>query len=204
VIRKLLISMGSSVVCGAVVLAATMTKGMAIDITTFSFTNNSGNTSGTVTGVIYGLTPNETNGTPTDVEITSYPTAINNGAYKSLPAASEDTPWDIFNAQSYTTVGDAVTTDASGNITSGYIFIDSGQSTYFYLSATSSHLQVQTAGPYNSVIASATSIDPQVVPWSDPSGGSLPAIGAVLGIGVMRKAKQFQKAKVGSSQLEKV
>ena len=197
--------MGTSVVCGAVVLASTMTKGMALDIT-FSFTNTGGNTSGTVTGVIYGLTANETNGTPTDVEITSYPTALNSGAVSALPTASSNTPWDIFNDQSYTTLSDHVTTDATGNITSGSILVLNG-SNIFNLSSTASYLEVITAmqGKVNEVQASATSFnDPQAVPWSDPSGGSLPAIGAVLGIGVMRKAKQFQKAKVGSSQLEKV
>lgn len=207
-LRKLLIRIGSIVVAGAVVQSVAAGKSMALDLD-FSFTNVDGTVTGTVTGVILGLMANESN-VSNDVQITSYPSGINIGAEQALPAASNQNPWDIANAVALGYENDSsITTDANGDITGGAIQIVNGyngltlnpaaQYAVLYVNNGDSGNFVQ-----NDLNGFTTSPATSVVPWSDPSGGSLPAIGAVLGIGVMRKAKQFQKAKVGSSQLEKV
>ena len=73
-----------TLIAAAVALAAPLSA-HALDFD-FSFTNTSGNTAGTVTGEIFGLTDNATSA-PTDVVITSYPAALT-----GLPAA----PWDLY------------------------------------------------------------------------------------------------------------
>jgi hypothetical protein len=84
----------------------------------FSFNDVIGNTGGTVTGEIFGLTDDTTNEAATDLVIYSYP------AGQSLPSA----PWDIFNAPGYTVFFNDFTV-SDGQITAAEFYVvntDSG------------------------------------------------------------------------------
>jgi hypothetical protein len=72
----------------------------------FSFTNSTGNVSGTVTGEIFGLADNTSNEAATDIVIDSYPSGL------GFPS----TPWDVFNMSGITVVTNSFTV-SGGEIT---------------------------------------------------------------------------------------
>jgi hypothetical protein len=127
---------------------------------TFSFTNtNPGYTSGTVTGILYGLTDNGSPGPATDVLITSYPAATCNGSSCGLPNDTSAFGWSI-------STNDF--TETSGSIQSGF-FQAQWQSPPFSTNPADAPLVLNTASDQGAFgIYLVGGINPEVVEIQGP------------------------------------
>jgi hypothetical protein len=122
---------------------------------TFSFTNtNPGYTSGTVTGIVYGLADNGSPGPATDVVITSYPAATCNGSSCGLTNDTSASGWSI-------STNDF--TETSGSIQSGF-FQAQWQSPPFSTNPADASLDFNTSSDQGSFeINLVGGISPEVV-----------------------------------------
>lgn len=169
------------VVCATAILASNA-PAQALDFT-FSFSNSGGTTPGTVSGTIYGLSDNTANQAATDIQITSYPSALGFGS----------TPFSVF---TFGTPSSNSFSVVSGTITAAdfYVYYNSPSVFQFFLLNHNSNnvLQNSSAYTYNAGGFSGATYSAVPVPFNIPGGATIPTLGSVLALGVMRKIRKFR------------
>ncbi len=169
-----------SLVVGSVVLSSA-SSAQALDFN-FSFTNDLGlgSVDGTVEGTIYGLVDNDIS-SAIDVIVTSYPAGLD------LPT-SPPSPFSVFSLGSeiYNSfeVLNGVLVNAKLGITgSGFLFALNDSEGVNGLAGISS-------STYNNGGFGGATYTSAAVPFDIPGGATIPTVGSLFALGLMRKAKQ--------------
>jgi len=215
----------------AAVLASTA-PAQALDFT-FSFSNSNGTVPGTVTGVIKGLQANTTSAA-TEIDLTSYPTGgsvsattglgINPNSSGNLIYSSTGGGW------ASTTSTNSFTVNSSNQVTNAIFYIEgafgtntsgatnTGYGSEFYINSypNNNYLSfgngnadvsnlcaytcVSTPGLANITFTPVSS----AVPFNIPGGATIPTLGSVLALGILRKARKFRSNNFSNTVTEKV
>ncbi|MEH2382764.1 MAG: hypothetical protein V7K27_28415 [Nostoc sp.] len=165
-----------AVTAAAVSIAAFPSSAHALDFN-WSFSNVTGSTSGTVTGTVNGLVEGaNSGGPPAVVTVTSAPLA-----------ASAGLGTYTFSDGTFTVTGGNITfADWHGAFGSNNLFLgtNAGGGTY-YPQLADTGFNIANSNPGASV-----SFTSAAVPFDIPGGATIPAVGGLLALGLMRKARK--------------
>jgi hypothetical protein len=180
------------VVGGAVagVVVSSASPAQALDFN-FSFTNDSGfgSVNGTVEGTIYGLIDNATS-SATDIIVTSYPAGLN------LPT-SPTSPFSVFSL--------GIETNNSFEVLNGVLVNANlkiiGSNFLFALNDSEgvNGLVGISSSTYNNGGFAGTTYTSAAVPFDIPGGATIPTVGSLFALGLMRKVKQRMALKATST-----